>query len=298
MDHQQTHVLEAPATDGFVYGVSPAMQTVNEMAAEIARTDIPVLIMGESGTGKDAYARLIHRLSLKSELRLQKIDCAMFDPTQLTTQMRRSSQDLLAGEAYGTIYFDNVQELDMASQRALLSLLPDEQSSDQKAERCCRVISSTPRSLESEVEEGRFRRELYFRLNGACLRLPPLRERVEDIPILTEHFLNKHSTHLKRKQPPVGNKAMQDLVAYHWPGNIRELENLARKIVVFGDVQMVLHDLHSAWMADHAANRKWVAGLAQSSGARRIQTSREGTDYAGPRTNSLESQTRCSRIAD
>jgi len=251
MLHQQTHVLEAPATDGFVYGVSPTMQTMNEMAAEIARTDIPVLIMGESGTGKDAYARLIHRLSLKSELRLQKIDCAMFDPAQLTTQMRRSSQDLLGREAYGTIYFDNVQELDMASQRALLSFLPDEQSSDQKAERCCRVISSTPSSLECEVEEGRFRRELYFRLNGACLRLPPLCERVEDIPALTEHFLNKYSTHLKRKLPPVGNKAMQDLVAYHWPGNIRELENLARKIVVFGDVQKVLHDLHSAWMADH-----------------------------------------------
>ena len=99
MDHQQTHVMEAPATDGFVYGVSPTMQTVNEMTAEIARTDIPVLIVGESGTGKDAYARLIHRLSLKSELRLQKIDCATFDPTQLTTQMRQSSQGFLSPEA-------------------------------------------------------------------------------------------------------------------------------------------------------------------------------------------------------
>jgi two-component system, NtrC family, response regulator AtoC len=252
MDHQQAHVLETSAAEGFVYGVSPTMQTVNEMAAEIARTNIPVLIMGESGTGKDAYARLIHRLSLKSELRLQKIDCATFDPAQITTQMRQSSQDLLPGEAYGTVYFDNVQELGMASQRALLSLLPDEQSSDRKEEKCCRVISSTPRSLESEVEEGRFRRELYFRLNGACLRLPPLRERVEDIPALTEHFLNKHAALLKRKGPPVGNKQMQDLAAYHWPGNIRELENLARKIVVFGDVQMVLNDLHSTWIADHA----------------------------------------------
>ena len=243
--------MEAPTTDGFVYGVSPTMQTVNEMAAEIARTDIPVLIVGESGTGKDAYARLIHRLSPKGELQLQKIDCATFDATQLTTQMRPSSQDLLSAEAHGTIYFDNVQELGMISQRALLSLLPDEQSSDRKEEKCCRVISSAPRSLEPEVEEGRFRRELYFRLNGACLRLPPLRERAEDIPVLTGHFLNKHATHLKRKLPPVGSKAMQDLVAYHWPGNIRELENLARKIVVFGDVQKVLNDLHSAWMADH-----------------------------------------------
>jgi DNA-binding NtrC family response regulator len=251
MDHEQTHVLDAPPTEAFVYGISPTMQTVNEMAADIARTDIPVLIVGESGTGKDAYARLIHRLSLKSELRLQKIDCATFDPTQLTIQTCPSAQDLLPGETHGTIYFDNVQELAMTSQRALLSLLPDEQSSDRKEDKCCRVISSTPRSLESEVAEGRFRRELYFRLNGACLRLPSLRERAEDIPALTEHFLNKHAAHLKKTLPPVGNKAMQDLIAYHWPGNIRELENLARKIVVFGDVQKVLNDLHSTWMADH-----------------------------------------------
>jgi two-component system response regulator AtoC len=250
MDQQQTHVMETPATEGFVYGVSPTIQTVNEMAAEIAGTDIPVLILGESGSGKDAYARFIHRLSANRELRLQKIDCATLEPAQLTNQLRHSSQNPLPEEASGTIYFDNVQELGVESQRALLSLLPDEQNSDRKGE-CFRVISSTPRSLESEVEEGRFRRELYFRLNGACLRLPPLRERAEDVPTLAEHFLNKYAALLKRKRPPLGNKQMQDLVAYHWPGNIRELENLARKIVVFGDVQMVLNDLHSTWLADH-----------------------------------------------
>ncbi len=248
MDQQQTHVMETPTTEGFVYGVSPTIQTVNEMAAEIAGTDIPVLILGESGSGKDAYARFIHRSSAKRELRLQKIDCATLEPPQFTNQMRLSS--LLSEETCGTIYFDNVQELGVESQRALLSALPDEQNSDRTAE-CVRVIASTPRSLESEVEEGRFRRELYFRLNGACLRLPPLRDRAEDVPALAEHFLNKHAALLKRKRPPVGTKQMQDLVAYHWPGNIRELENLARKIVVFDDVQMVLNDLHSAWITDH-----------------------------------------------
>jgi two-component system, NtrC family, response regulator AtoC len=252
MDHRETHVLDAPVTAGFVYGVSPPIQTVNDMAAEIAWTDISVLIVGESGSGKDAYARLIHRLSLKSKLRLEKVDCATFDPNQLTAQMRQPSRNASDREAYGTIYFDNVQELDMASQRALRPRLPDGQSSDLRDEKCCRVISSAPRSLESEIEEGRFRRELYFRLNGACLRLPPLRERAEDIPVLTEYFLNKHAALLERKIPSVGIKAMQDLVAYHWPGNIRELENLVRKIVVFGDVQMAVNDLHGAWMAGHA----------------------------------------------
>jgi DNA-binding NtrC family response regulator len=252
MDHHQTRVLDATAAEGFVYGVSPSIQTVNDMAAEIARTDISVLIVGESGSGKDAYARLIHRLSLKSKLRLQKFDCAIVDPNLLTAQIFQPSRDVSDGEACGTIYFDNVQELDTASQRALLPHLPDGQNSDSKDEKCYRVISSAPRSLESEIEDGRFRRELYFRLNAACLRLPPLRERAEDIPILTEYFLNQHAARLKKKIPPVSNKAMQDLIAYHWPGNIRELENLVRKIVVFGDVRMALNDLRGAWMADPA----------------------------------------------
>ena len=91
MDQQQTQVMETPTTEGFVYGVSPTIQTVNEMAAEIAGTDIPVLILGESGSGKDAYARFIHRLSAKRELRLQKIDCATLEPAQFTNQLRLSS---------------------------------------------------------------------------------------------------------------------------------------------------------------------------------------------------------------
>jgi len=151
-----------------------------------------------------------------------------------------------AHEALGSVYLDNIQELDLACQRVLLTHLPDGESTGARDALCARLISSTTRSLESEVETGHFRRELYFRLNGACLRLPPLRERTEDIPALTEYFLNKHSLALKKKVPPLSNKAIQTLTAYHWPGNIRELENLARKIVVFGDVQIALNDLQTA----------------------------------------------------
>jgi len=159
--------------------------------------------------------------------------------------MRQSNPCFTTADPSGTFYLDNVQELDMACQRALLSILPDGESADSKDEFCLRLISSTTRNLESEVEAGRFRRELYFRLNGACLRLPPLRERTEDIPVLAEYFLNKHSTALKKKAPLLSNKAIQTLTAYSWPGNIRELENLARNMVVFGDVQMALNDLQT-----------------------------------------------------
>ena len=244
-------VTDGPAAQGFVYGVAPAMLNLNAMAAEIAQTDIPVLILGESGTGKDAYARLIHRLSHRGDTHLCKINCSAIDPGDLLAQVHEAMGRFLHQEVSGSIYLDNIQELDVACQRVLLSLLPDGENSLSTDVLCTRFISSTTRNLESEVEAGLFRRELYFRLNGACLRLPPMRDRGEDIPILIEYFLNKHSSILKKKAPAVSAKAMQTLVAYQWPGNIRELENFARKIVVFGDVQMALNDLQTAWIASH-----------------------------------------------
>jgi two-component system, NtrC family, response regulator AtoC len=244
-------VTDGPAAQGFVYGVAPAMLNLNAMAAEIARTDIPVLILGESGTGKDAYARLIHRLSHRGDTHLCKINCSAIDPGDLLAQVHEVMGRFFHQEASGSIYLDNIQELDLACQRVLLSLLPDGENSPSTDVLCTRFISSTTRNLESEVEAGLIRRELYFRLNGACLRLPPMRDRGEDTPILVEYFLHKHSNILKKKAPAVSAKAMQTLVAYQWPGNIRELENFARKIVVFGDVQMALNDLQTAWIASH-----------------------------------------------
>ena len=252
MNQDHTSLLHEPAVPGFIYGLGSTMQTLNDMASEIARTDIPVLIVGESGTGKDAYAKLIHRLSPKSESRLKKINCASFEPGELFGNYRQSGQPFALADSYGTFYLDNLQELEAASQRELLSRLPDGENLDANEQPSVRFISSTAGSLESEVEAGSFRRELYFRLNGVCLRLPPLRERREDIPALVDYFLNKHSTLLNKVAPPISEKAFQTLSSYHWPGNIRELENLARKLVVFGDVQVALNDLQIAVFASFA----------------------------------------------
>jgi two-component system, NtrC family, response regulator AtoC len=251
MDQIPTLVAEDPVMAGFVCGLGPAMVTLNTMVAEIARTDIPVLILGESGAGKDAYARLIHRLSQKGDSHLWKINCSSVDPGVLLAQVHEATGKLSNHEVSGSIYLDNIQELDLACQRILLSHLPDGESSGSRDALCARLISSTTRGLESEVEAGRFRRELYFRLNGASLRLPPLRDRREDIPILTEYFLDKHSRVLNKKVSPLSKKAIQTLAAYHWPGNIRELEYFARKIVVFDDVQMALNDLQAARILNH-----------------------------------------------
>jgi two-component system, NtrC family, response regulator AtoC len=249
MGQIEASVTEGPAGLGFVCGLGAAVLNLNAMAAEIARTDIPVLILGESGTGKDAYARLIHHLSQKGDL--WKINCSAVDPGALLAQFHEAMGRLSNQKASGSVYLDNIQELDLACQGVLLSHLPDGESAGSRVALCARLISSTTRILESDVEAGRFRRDLYFRLNAACLRLPPLRERREDIPILIEYFLNKHFNVLKKKVSPLSKKAIQTLVAYRWPGNVRELEHFVQKIVVFGDIQMAINDLQTARIANH-----------------------------------------------
>jgi two-component system, NtrC family, response regulator AtoC len=248
MHRQSTTILQAPNSPGdpFAYGLGPVVQALNEMVTEIARTDIPVLLVGESGAGKDAYAKLIHRLSESNELRFHKFNCASFDPDLLPRLLPRLSEINDSTSPCGTIYLDNVQELDSTAQRALLSLLPDAEDSDSSPERRGRLVSSATSSLESEVDFSRFRRELYFRLNGVCLRIPPLRERLEDIQILTEHFLNRYSVALKKAPPFLDEKVVHALSAYHWPGNIRELENFTRRSVLFGDFELALTELQSS----------------------------------------------------
>ncbi len=251
------------------------MVELDFMARNVSRTDIPVLILGEGNTGKDAYARLIHKLSPQGALPLWKINCSALSSADLLIHLQDASLAFANKEVAGTIYLDNIQDLDLDCQRLLLSRIPDGASEGPTHELRARLISSGMPNLEADVEAGRFRRELFFRLNGACLRLPPLRERKEDIPALLDHFLNKHSRLLGKKVSPLSNKALQTLKAYHWPGNIRELENLARKVVVFGDVQMALNDLQTARMTTAPSVNARPSSLKVASRAARMQAERE-----------------------
>lgn len=245
MNPTESSLAQNPVIPGFIYGYGPAMRSLNAMVAEIAPTGIPVLIVGECGTGKDAYARLIHRLTQKTEAAFHKINCAALESADLLNQLNDQTGERRSEDAWGTIYLDGVQDLDLHCQRALLSCLPDDEDHGKGLGFRRRVISSTNASLELEVEAGRFRRELYFRINGACLRLLPLRERKDDIPALMEYFLSKHGSASKKTIPSVDSGALEMLLAYSWPGNIRQLENLALKMVSFGDVRVALDELQS-----------------------------------------------------
>lgn len=228
------------ANTAFVHGHSHAIRNVNAMVEEIARTSIPVLVMGESGTGKEVYGRMIHRLSKHGHMPWKRISCSVVQQGEILALLKPQLKEDEAGPR--TLFLDGIDELDLESQKILLSILPDgdtEASSSGQA----RIIASTSRNLEKEVELGRFRKELYFRINGVCLRLPPLRNRKEDIAVFMEHFLAKHAADLGRETLVLNDKEREFLETYDWPGNVRELENLARRIVLLGDSRKAIEEL-------------------------------------------------------
>ena len=239
--------IEAQETVGqeFVGGMSPAIRTLESVITEIATTDIPVLLIGESGTGKAMFARRVHSLSQHSREPLLRITCASTNASSLGTALGLSSNRDGEGSkcAGGTIIFDEISELDAACQRTLLYTLPDGQAEPGRALVTARVISTTRRNLDEEMRGGRFRRELYYRMNGVCLRLPPLRERTEDIPLLVELFLTKHAALFGRPRPSLSPRTIRLFLEHTWPGNIRELENVIKKIVALGNEQLAVAEL-------------------------------------------------------
>lgn len=219
------------------------MQSLERLITDVARTRIPLLLFGESGTGKDVYSRMIHHRSECAQEPFNKLSCALMDVGDFLARLKTFCGPNSA-PAPGSLFIDGVDELDLSCQRALLSLLPDGEPSGDENKIRARLLCSTSHNLEQEVAAGRFRRELYFRINGVCLRLPPLRERKEDIPELFEFLLRKHSDALGGNPPVVTEEIMNALVAHTWPGNIRELENVARKMIALGDPRAAIHDLH------------------------------------------------------
>jgi two-component system, NtrC family, response regulator AtoC len=246
------HTLALATDAGFVCGCSRAIQEVNSVVGEIAGTDIPVLLTGESGTGKEVYARLIHRLSKHGHMPLKKVSCRAVEKAELLalkSDLRKQVENL--GDGMGMLFLDGIDELDLGNQKILLSFLPDGDTDENNPGRM-RFIASTSINLEKEIEFGRFRRELYFRINGVCLLLPPLRDRKEDIRLLAGYFLAKHAAELGREAPALCDEEIEFLVSHNWPGNVRELENVARRIVALGDSGRAIRELREMPRLDPA----------------------------------------------
>ncbi len=214
----------SPAHVVYLESENSAMRSIEQVMRDIAPTEIPVLLIGESGTGKDAVAMHLHRHSRRSGHSLRKILASSVTPEQLSLEV--------IGQERGTVFLDEIADLSSAAQmRLLLSLAECEGTGNATAPR---MISGTTRNLEECMRSGRFREELYFRLNGVCLRLPPLRHRKEDISLLADYFLARFAAQFGRPKPAFSAQEMRSLQEYDWPGNIRELENAMKNAVVVG----------------------------------------------------------------
>jgi two-component system nitrogen regulation response regulator GlnG len=224
-------------------GNSEAMQAVYKAIGRIAPQDVSVMILGESGTGKELVARAIFQHSPRSEGPFVAINCAAIAETLLESELFGHERGAFTGadrlrigkfeQAHrGTLFLDELGDMSLSTQAKLLRVLQ---------ERCferlggvetihsdVRVIAASNQNLEKLVQAGRFRRDLYFRLNDITIRLPPLRERLEDLPVLVEHFLRVYNAALGKSVTTVSAEAMQRLKSHHWPGNIRELQGVIK----------------------------------------------------------------------
>jgi two-component system response regulator AtoC len=262
--------------DTLLWGGAAAMRALNSMVPELARTTIPILLLGESGTGKEVYARALHRLAGGDAGQLRKISCPSVNARHFLHEIKAGLRKSSEGKKVGTLFLDEIEELNPECQRHLLTLVGDLGILTEEQDAKVRLISATASDLEKEVEAGRFRRELYFRINGACLKLPPLRERIEDIPAFTDYFLSRHAEGLKKKAPALNQETLEVLVSYHWPGNVRELENVARKMVALGDAALAVSDLRVARMIRPAGmNAGKFSSLKVAARAASRQTERE-----------------------
>src|SRR5579864_501553 len=240
--------------DTVVFGKSDAMQALRARMDKVASANVPVLINGESGTGKDIVARMIHNYSPWRSGPFVKVNCPAIPGTLLESELFGYEKGAFTG-AYGTkpgrvemahretLFLDEISELDLALQSKLLQLLQDGQfcrigaQEDKKVE--VRVVCATNRRLDQEIENGTFRADLFYRINVVNLYMPPLRERATDIPDLVAYFLEHHNRKYNCRAKPLSNELMADLRKYHWPGNIRELENLVKRYVILGNEDVI-----------------------------------------------------------
>jgi DNA-binding NtrC family response regulator len=233
-----------------IIGVSSAVSEMRRLIRSVARTDVDVALYGETGTGKELAARAVHDQSDRSDKPFVVVDCTALPEPLLENELfgheagaftgaSRQSRGLLAEAEGGTVFIDEIGEMPLALQSKLLRFLQTKEFRRVGASRPTRVdvrvVVATHRDLEGDVGRGRFRQDLFYRVNVFPVRLPPLRERKADVPLLSEHFLRAIGRELKRSLQGFTPAAVDVLVRYDWPGNVRQLENVVRRLAVIAE---------------------------------------------------------------
>lgn len=249
--------MQGPPLD-VLFGRTAEMLSVRRKLESVAKTQVPVLVQGESGTGKELCVRLLHSLSDRAGGALVKVNCPAIPQALLETELFGYEKGSFTGanttkkgrieQAHGgTLFLDEVGSLDMYVQSKLLQVLQDgsflrvgghEMRSIQT-----RLVSVANRDLRSQVEEGTFRLDFLYRINAITIDLPPLRQRLQDLPDLVDYFLELHGRSFHERPSPLSRETMRLMARYHWPGNIRQLDNLIRSYVLIGSEEAVMAEL-------------------------------------------------------
>ena len=253
-------VRELPPND-VIFGRSPQMAIARSKVQLAAQTNVPVLLQGESGTGKEILARVLHIWSPRARCPWVKVMCPAIPNTLIESELFGYERGAFTGANstkrgraeladQGTLFLDEIAELDLSVQAKLLQLLQDGSfmrvGGQETLHISARLISSATADLKKRAEEGRFRPDFLYRINAVLIELPRLRNRIVDLPLLVDYFLDLYSSSLHRTVRPLSSHIMCMMQRYDWPGNIRQLENMIRSYVVIGDEDVLAAELFPA----------------------------------------------------
>lgn len=266
----QLHEREGLAT---IIGSSECMQRVYDLIERVGPNDVTVLITGESGTGKELVASALHSLSPRKSRPFIRVNCAALPENLIESELFGYERGAFTGAVNrrlgkfeiadsGTIFLDEIGEMSMATQTKLLRILQEREferiGGNQTISVDTRVITATNRDLIQGINEGSFREDLFYRLNVINIHLPPLRERLSDIPALVDSFARKYCEKLNRKYHVFSDAFMGKLMQYSWPGNVRELQNLIEKVIILEDETVFQNDSNRFHLRSKLENEKFI----------------------------------------
>jgi two-component system, NtrC family, response regulator AtoC len=249
--------LNLPPLD-IIFGKTAAMQSVRTKLERVAETDVPVLIQGESGTGKEICVRLLHAFSMRAQGVLVKVSCPAIPHSLLETELFGYEKGAFTGAMstklgrveqshMGTLFLDEVGSLDLGVQSKLLQVLQDgtfvRVGGHEPRTIATRLVSASNTDLRTQVEDGTFRLDFLFRINAVTINLPPLRQRIADLPILVDYFIEHYAKVFHNTPELLSKSAIRLMQNYHWPGNVRQLENLIRSYVLIGSEEALVAEL-------------------------------------------------------
>ena len=286
-----------------LFGMSDRMSKVQAVLDQVAGTDITVLITGESGTGKELVAKAVHKASDRANDPFIKVNCAALPRELLESELFGFEKGAFTGAhrrkygrfeiaQNGTIFLDEISEMHMDLQSKLLHVLQEKQffriGGEREVKANCRILCATNKNLERMVEEGKFRRDLFYRVNVVNIVVPPLRERKDDIPILVEYFLNRYCRMYNREAFKVSPNLMEMFLNYTWQGNVRELENNVKRLIILGNEAQLIAEFqrkqetgHYSAVPDDSQGMNPAGGEVRPGPSRRISPKEKTTISGG-----------------